>query len=155
MGHKPLPPLDVVKRRCYYNPTTGELKSYTHKLVKCGGIKINGVMYQVYRIAWLLYYGKDPGHYQIDHIDGDWTNNKISNLRLATNSQNQCNTGVSTQNTSGHKGVTRGNGKWRAIISKNGTRYHLGYFINKDDAVAAYNNASKTLHKEFSRIRKD
>ena len=73
----------------------------------------------------------------VDHIDNNRKHNNLINLRFATNSRNQQNKSIGKNNTSGTKGVrwntTRN--KWTAQIKINGKQIHLGYFINKDDAI--------------------
>ena len=75
----------------------------------------------------------------VDHIDGDRTNNKLINLRYATNSENSCNQKLSKRNTSGTKGVyyEKSNKKWRATIKINLKSIHLGYFERVEDAIQA------------------
>ena len=73
----------------------------------------------------------------VDHIDNNRLNNNISNLRYATNKENQQNSKLSSKNTSGIKGVTYENNKWRARINIDGIKIHLGYFENIEDAKQA------------------
>lgn len=89
---------------------------------------------------------------QIDHIDGNPKNNKWSNLRLATNTQNSRNSSKPKNNTSGFKGVSfvsRLN-KYRATIMVNRKSIHLGCFSDVKDAVLAYNEAAKSYFGEFA-----
>jgi hypothetical protein len=87
----------------------------------------------------------------IDHIDRNKLNNHISNLRYATNSENQMNRSIQSNNTSGITGVSfhKARNKWRAHIQKNGKNIHLGYFESKEEAIEARNNAEETYFKEF------
>ena len=73
----------------------------------------------------------------VDHIDNNKHNNNLINLRFATPSQNQHNKSIGKNNTSGTKGVSWNNksNKWTAQIKINGKQIHLGYFLNKDDAI--------------------
>jgi len=125
-----------------------------------GSVTANGYLradissrhYLLHRIAWLYYYGEWPEK-QIDHRDGNKTNNAISNLRPATHAENQCNSGRPNTNTSGFKGVMRawrGNG-WRAQIRTLGKVRTLGYFKTPEEAHAAYCAAAKKHHGEFAR----
>lgn len=110
-------------------------------------IKINGAKYFAHRLAWLHEYGVLPST-QIDHIDRNPTNNKISNLRIATSSENMQNTGLRCDNISGYKGVawhTQAN-KWRARITINHRQYCLGLFDNAIAANTAYLAAASKLH---------
>jgi len=95
---------------------------------------------------------KAPDGVQVDHIDGNKSNNQRSNLRLCTGAQNHQNVKRSARNTSGFKGVHfhKGAKKWRAQIVANKKRFHLGYFSTAKAAKKAWNAASLELHKEFS-----
>ncbi len=73
----------------------------------------------------------------IDHIDSNRLNNTISNLRWASYQENSFNQQLSSNNTSGTKGVTWENNRWRARIEINGKKIHLGYFTNLEDAKNA------------------
>jgi len=94
-----------------------------------------------------------PDDMHVDHIDGDGLNNCRSNMRLATNQQNQHNQGIARHNTSGFKGVYFHNRlkKWQAGIKMNNIAYHLGTYSTAELAHAAYVEASARLHGEFSR----
>lgn len=76
---------------------------------------------------------------QIDHINGDKGDNRIANLREATNAENNRNTGAGQANTSGFKGVCwdKAKGKWRAQIEIDGRGAHLGYFTTPEAAYVA------------------
>ncbi|SDK79151.1 HNH endonuclease [Aliiruegeria lutimaris] len=107
-------------------------------------ISICGQGYAAHRAAWALHYGEWPdGH--IDHIDGDPANNRIANLRTATNSENQRNTKISRANSTGFTGVyfQKSKNKYRAEISAGGKRLYLGIFARLEDAVAARAEAER------------
>ena len=96
----------------------------------------------------------NPDARNIDHIDGNGLNNRKANLRTATHSENQCNRPAPSNNTSGFKGVSfeaRRN-KWRAEITKSGRNIHLGYFAEKQLAVAAWTAAAADHHGEYARV---
>jgi hypothetical protein len=95
-----------------------------------------------------------PKGIDVDHRDGDGLNNRRSNIRLATPSQNMSNHGPHKQNTSGYKGVTwnKARSKWVAQISFNRRNIGLGYFTEKEKAIEAYRNAASVLHGEFARF---
>jgi len=90
--------------------------------------------------------------FEIDHINGDRLDNRRSNLRIATRSENSCNT-VRKNNLSGQKGVSylKHNKKWIAQISKNRKKYYLGCFESKFDAIKVYQDKAKELHGEFAK----
>jgi hypothetical protein len=86
---------------------------------------------------------------QLDHINGIKRDNRIENLREATDSENQQNQKKPpAHNTSGFLGVTKykRNGKWVAGIKLNGKRINLGYFDTPEAAHAAYLQKKKELH---------
>lgn len=116
-------------------------------------IQIDGTSYLAHRLAWLHHYGKWP-LLDIDHINGEKTDNRIANLREATASQNGQNRRHSqSNNQSGKLGVhfDDSSGRWRAVIAKDGRIYRLGYFGSREDAHAAYLAAKRELH-EFGEI---
>ena len=90
----------------------------------------------------------------VDHIDRNKLNNHISNLRYATVSENAQNVSINTTNTSGVRGVSLDKklNKWKVQITVNGIRKHLGYFTNKEDAIAARQNAEIQYFKEFRAV---
>jgi hypothetical protein len=95
-----------------------------------------------------------PSGFMVDHVDRDGLNNQKSNLRLATNAQNQYNT-LKARGTSKYKGVSWHlvTGKWRATIRANGLRKQLGVFEDEEMAHEAYKKASMEMHGEFSPYR--
>jgi hypothetical protein len=100
--------------------------------------------------------GKKDGHI-VDHEDGDGLNNRRSNLRFATASQNQFNKRINRNNTSGFKGVryagwARGESKWRATIFTDGRHKSLGYYPTPELAAAAYDAAAQAHFGEFARL---
>lgn len=95
------------------------------------------------------------GKMQVDHIchgTESFIDNRISNLRLATNSQNAMNGSVRPTNRSGHKGVCMDATykKWKAYIMVNNRHIHLGRFDSLCDAVTARKNAEQELFGEYS-----
>jgi len=109
-------------------------------------ISINGKFYQAHRLAWLLVHGEDAPE-DIDHIDGDPTNNRIANLRAVSHAENGRNRRTNSNNLSGVNGVgwNARFGKWQARIKVNGRSKSLGYF---DDLNAAA-DARKSAEREF------
>lgn len=104
-----------------------------------------------HRLAWALHFGRWPDQ-AIDHINGDRTDNRIANLRLATVAENTRNGKRRSTNTSGYKGVSlTENGQWRATIVAGGRQSYLGRFSTAEDAHAAYVKAASRLHGEFAR----
>ena len=116
---------------------------------------INGASYMLHRLAWVIMTGSGTMH-QIDHIDGNKTNNAWVNLREATQSQNLCNTGANRNNSLGFKGVNRHNktGKFQARITIGGERKYLGLFDTPEEAAETYKKHSLLYHGEFSVYRR-
>lgn len=108
--------------------------------------------YAAHRLAWLLVTGEWPPS-GIDHVNGDATDNRIANLRLANQTQNNGNKRVSKNNKSGLKGTHREkkNGRWVAQIMCQGKNYHLGRFGSAEAAHKAYCDAADRLFGEFAR----
>ena len=116
-------------------------------------IRIDEKRYRAHRLAWLYETGNWPKD-QIDHIDQIKNNNRIDNLREATNSENQCNSSKQSNNSSRYKGVQwhKINKNWYARITVNKKTTQLGSFNTKEDAAAAYKEASDKLHGKFGSI---
>jgi len=93
-----------------------------------------------------------PTDLQVDHINLDKCDNRKSNLRLATNAENQRNSGLQINNTSGLKGVSfyKPRNKYRARIKVDGKEIHLGYYISIIEAALSYNHAAKHYFGEFA-----
>jgi hypothetical protein len=93
--------------------------------------------YLAHRVIWAMATGAWPPD-QIDHINGDRADNRIENLRAVTSAENQQNAAMRHDNTSGVVGVSwhKAHGKWQVQIRASGKNIHLGYFNNKDEAVA-------------------
>ena len=97
-----------------------------------------GSRQKAHRVCYAIYHGKWPDG-QIDHIDGNRLNNCIYNLRDATITENSRNQKLKSSNTSGHIGVSwhKGDKRWRATISENSKKIHLGSFLLLEDAVSS------------------
>lgn len=108
--------------------------------------------YYAHRVVWELHNGKLSKGEQIDHIDQNPSNNRISNLRIATNSENNCNRSRQSNNTSGFKGVSwnKFTQSWEAYIKLNGKRKFLGYFLRKESAALAYRLNAEMYHGQFA-----
>jgi hypothetical protein len=98
-------------------------------------IVINNQPYKAHRLAWLIFYGKWPKD-QIDHNDGERSNNKIDNLRDVPNSINGKNQAIRIDNNTGHVGVKKTKyDTWEANIKVDGIAYYLGSHKNIEDAI--------------------
>ena len=92
----------------------------------------------------------EPSGFEVDHKNHDTLDNRRSNLRVATSSQNRANTVRRTDNKSGFKGVSPFQGKWRATIRENGKHKHLGRFSTTEEAHQAYCAAATRIYGEFA-----
>lgn len=111
-------------------------------------LEIFGLKYQAHRVAWALSFGRWP-EFDIDHINGDRADNRLSNLREASRGQNCANRKARKGAVSGVKGVWwhKANRKWVAGVG----RKYLGSFETLAEAEAAYRRAATELHGEFAR----
>lgn len=101
--------------------------------------------YRVHRIIWAMIHNANP--LQIDHIDGQRTNNRLANLREVTVKENRRNQRVSRRNSSGVTGVhwCARDKRWTSQIKNDGKAKHLGNFTNFEDAVASRKRAEREL----------
>jgi len=83
----------------------------------------------------------------IDHIDGDRSNNKLSNLRIVTRAENMQNQRKAKGNSRiGLLGVSANKGRWMARIKRNGVMRHIGTFDTPQQAHAAYIAEKRVFH---------
>jgi len=113
-------------------------------------VYVDGKIYKAHRLVFFYHHGFLP--IQVDHVDGNKDNNRIENLRAATNSQNRMNCGVQRNNTSGHKNVywDVDAGKWAVKVRVDKKLRTLGRFASIDDAIVAAAAGRKKLHGEFA-----
>jgi len=112
-------------------------------------IMIKGRAYGYHRIVYYLAYGVDSVGWEIDHINGDPSDNRPENLRLADESQNKWNTGCQKRCKSGLRGIRArfwgASTRWEA-------RYrgkYIGSFATKEEAIAAWEKVVKPHAGEF------
>ena len=109
-------------------------------------------VYVLHRLIWLMHYGEWPES-EIDHINCIKTDNRLENLRLATQGQNRSNMPKKGGKTSSYKGVCwkKSNKCWTAQISHEGKCIWLGHFQTEEAAHQAYCEAASRLKGEFAR----
>lgn len=134
-------------RKCKPGSPAGCLTKFGYWYIGCGYRH-----YLAHRFVWFLHNGEIPNGLDIDHIDGDRSNNKISNLRLATRSQNLRNKKISKSNKTGFKGVFKlPNGRFQSSIRVNGKQNYLGVFSTAEEAGLAYDLAAMEFYGEFAK----
>lgn len=153
----------TTKRLCElldYNPLSG---AFTRLIRTCNRVKvgeqagalnklgyrqinIDGTIYYEHRLAWLWVTGKWPTN-DIDHLDGDRTNNAFSNLRDVPRGMNLENQRKASKNSkTGFLGVIAYKDRFRATIVKNHKHYFLGTFDTAEKAHQAYVQAKRVIH---------
>lgn len=162
--------LDRVREFLEYQPATGDFVWLVDRKSYGGGVKAGDVAgtskdgyvqiiclqrkWRAHRLAWLLMTGSlPPNGFEIDHINGQRSDNRWANLRQVSRSQNNYNLGVSKRNVSGTKGVSwvSARNKWLARLKVEGRVIHLGEFDLLSDAVAARKAGERAHHQEFAR----
>ena len=160
------PDISVIRSRLRYDPAAGKfymLKSagrrksgyqagYADRL---GYIKVcvNGRWMMAHRLAWLFINGQWPDG-EIDHINGDPSDNRIENLRECSRSQNVSNAKFNSLNTTGFRGVSRIKRKtvpdrYQATVRKDGVTHYIGTFATPEEAHAEYIKAAVSVHGEY------
>lgn len=152
---------ELFSRYLSYSPETGEFTwniapSIGTKAGSTAGsinhgyrrIKLRGRPYFAHRIALLLTEGDWPTN-DVDHIDGDGTNNRLANLRHATRSENLQNQRRAHRGS--HSGILgayfhKRLRKWQSSIAVGGKTFHLGTFSTAEEAQACYLKAKRRFH---------
>lgn len=156
---------DLIKEYINYNPETGDLvwvKRPANRV--CIGDKVKSVdaygylsvafrgkVWKAHRLAWFLYYGTLPNG-DVDHINGDRLDNRISNLREASRVENLRNMAVSGKGLSKYKGVSKSGNSWTAQITLNNKKIHIGCYKSEEEAALAYNIKAEKLYGKFARF---
>lgn len=155
--------IDYLRERLHYDPETGKLFWKDHKgmpnswRARWAGKEaftaiangyyigaVGAVFLRSHRVAWAIYYGKWPEQ-DLDHINGVRTDNRINNLREASNQENRQNASMQKNNTSGVNGVywCKRDNKWRAHVKVDRKIKHLGYFNTIEEAAKARQEANE------------
>jgi hypothetical protein len=155
------PPVEYLRTLFDYDPVTGIVvrKICTARRQKVGEIvgtfgargylqaTIHRKKYMLHRLIWLWVHGENP-EYDIDHKNRIRTDNRLTNLRLATRQENTHNAGISRRNWSGVTGVSwdANHCSWAANIKANGKQHFLGRYPSIQLAADAYSAAKRQFH---------
>lgn len=169
--------IECLKSLISYNPLTGEFfwkfrsreefnsdrifKSWnsTYSGKKCGSltnkyltVRVKNSMYYCHRLAWAIHFGEWPED-DIDHINMDKTDNRISNLRLVSRGQNMANMRATKANKSGFIGVhwAKREGRWVSSITIDHKCKFLGHYDDPVSAAKAYNEECAKVHGDFAK----
>lgn len=152
-----------LKENLYYDPETGLftwlIPAQRRRLTKEAGHKssdgythvfFRGTLYRAHRLAWFYVHGEFPVGF-LGHINGDRSDNRIENLRVADNFQNSHNAQIAANNATGFKGVSycKTHKKYRAQCAVNKVNAFLGYFDTPEEASAAYEDFAREHHADF------
>lgn len=146
-----------------YDGTTGQFTWRSSKQgvradLAAGRVNVRGYVqvgielrrYAAHRLAWLYVNGEWPKQ-DLDHVNGNRSDNRIANLREATEAENTWNRKTPKNNRAGLKGVYKATAnRWRSQIKVVGKRIVLGHFDKKEDAHAAYCAAAAKHFGEFA-----
>lgn len=152
---------DRLKELLHYDPETGEftwaMPGKNRVVGRVAGtlsrgyirIRVDIQRYSAHRLAFLWMEGRWPED-EVDHIDGEKTNNRWANLRDASRAENMQNERKArTSSSTGILGVSLFRGKFAASIKTDGKKKHLGFFDTPEEASAVYRSAKKEQHKFY------
>lgn len=163
-------PPEILRLRLRYDPHTGDLfwrccdkmskrwnsrwagkRAFTAKVHGHFYGRLSGSNYYAHRVIWAMQTGAWPDE-TVDHINGDRSDNRWSNLRAATYAENGRNRGAQKNNTSGYKGVYfhKQSKKWHARIKAGSMNVSLGLHETAELASDKYRMATEEMHGEFA-----
>lgn len=157
-----IPTAEEARAALSYDPETGVFRRLMWRGLPCDRpvgfvhkdgyryINLSRTMELEHRLAWLMAHGEWPALY-VDHINGDRSDNRIANLRLATPLQSSRNAGPHKGSKSGIRGVKPSGRKWTAQAAIDGVYRHLGTFDTPEAARAAYERETTARYGEFVR----
>lgn len=149
---------EKVRKQLEYDPYSGSITWIKNgKMAGCvskngyRSIMVAGKHFQAHRIAWFMYYGTWPSM-DVDHINGNRSDNRIDNLRdISRRSNIQNMRSPMSNNKSGYLGVLFDKRarfkKWYAMIRHDGKNKCVGYFNTPEEAHEAYVKAKRELHE--------
>lgn len=120
-------------------------------------VRVNDCLYQAHQIIFCMIYGQWPeDDKEVDHRDGDGLNNKPSNLREASRTQNNFNRKISVNNVLGYKNITyeERTKSYRVELSANKKRIYRKRFKDLSEAISARDFVASQYHEDFYRLAK-
>jgi hypothetical protein len=157
--------IERLKELLYYNEQTGQLiwkSTFKNRIAgKIAGticrdgyrnVRLDKENYKAHRLVWFYKTGVWPKE-DLDHINRNRDDNRFSNLREATRSENCINKGARKDNlSSGIKNVSwnKQRSKWHVAIQKDGKKTFLGLYDSLDEAKKVAESGRKTLHNQFA-----
>lgn len=119
-------------------------------------VMIGGKLYAAHRVIWEMVHGPIPQGKIIDHVNGDYLDNRLHNLRLATTSENNANCRAHSKQPFGYMGVSYSSRskKWLVVISIKGKSKRVGEFKCIHEAAEAYNAAATARSGPFARVNR-
>jgi len=105
-------------------------------------IRLFGDLVREHHLVWLFEMGKWPD-FELDHKDGNPSNNKISNLRAADRHRQGANQRLQTRRVGCYKGVYKVGNRYTAKIKYKGKSKHLGMFDTPEEAAKKYNESAQ------------
>lgn len=136
---------------CASTPMKPHYSPYAQKtLPRVEWVDGKKIIIRLHRVVLERILGRKLLRYEeCDHVDNNPLNDRRSNLRLATHQQNMRNRRLNINNTSGYKGVSLRDSKWRARIQVDGAGIEIGSFDTPEEAYCAYCDAVIRFHGEF------
>lgn len=125
----------------------GDLAGGSHLVKGYGEVCIDFERYQTHRLIWFVHFGHWPSG-QIDHINGDRSDNRMANLRDVSHAINRQNTRAPTRRRKHGTllGTQKNHNGWSATICLNYKKHHLGTYRTEAEAHAVYLDAKRRLH---------
>lgn len=110
---------------------------------------IDGVRYLEHRVIAAFHWGT-LGASEVDHINGDKSDNRIENLRLCTHTENALNRPGKANGLPKHVYFSKREQKYKVSMRSRGQRYYLGTFDTLEQAEVVARKSRAELHGEFS-----
>lgn len=139
----------VGRRRVAVGEIAGSVRADGRRL-----IRIDYERYLASRLAWMYIYGEWPSDL-IDHVDRNYSNDAISNLRQATEQQNRWNAGVRRQNKLGLRNITKHKKRFMVRFFKGRTIIYRESFPSLEEAILERDRRSRVIYGAFHPISSD